>query len=76
MFKFPDEKLLKMGSALSDREFEIVKLVGAGLGSKEIAEKLSLSIHTVNTHRSNILVKTQKDSIADLIYEFKNVGLL
>lgn len=76
LFKFPDEKLLKMGSALSDREFEIVKLVGAGLGSKEIAEKLSLSIHTVNTHRSNILVKTQKDSIADLIYEFKNVGLL
>ena len=76
LFEFPDEKLLLMGSNLSDREFEIVKLIESGLSSKEIADKLSLSIHTVNTHRSNILEKTQKATIADLIYEFKNLGLL
>lgn len=76
LFKFPDEKLLMMGSNLSDREFEIVKLIASGLGSKDIAEKLSLSIHTVNTHRSNILKKTQKATIADLIYELKNLALL
>jgi len=76
LFKFPDEKLLQMGSNLSDREFEIVKLIGSGLGSKEIAEKLFLSVHTVNTHRSNILKKTHKASVADLIYDLKNLGLL
>lgn len=76
LFKYPDEKLLLMGSNLSDREFEMIKLIASGLSSKEIAEKLSLSIHTVNTHRSNILEKTQKDTIADLIYELKNLGLL
>ena len=65
-----------MGSNLSDREFEIVKLIASGLDSKEIAEKLFLSVHTVNTHRSNILKKTQKASVADLIYDLKNLGLL
>ena len=76
LFKFPDEQLLQMGSNLSDREFEIVKLISSGLGSKEIAEKLFLSVHTVSTHRSNILKKTQKASVADLIYDLKNLGLL
>ena len=76
LFKFPDAKLLMMGSNLSDREFEIVKLIASGLGSKEIAEKLFLSVHTVNTHRSNILNKTRKATVADLIYELKNLGLL
>jgi DNA-binding CsgD family transcriptional regulator len=65
-----------MGSNLSDREFQIVKLIASGMSSKEIADKLALSIYTVNTHRSNILEKTQKATIADLIYEFKNLGLL
>ena len=63
-----------MGSNLSDREYEIVKLIASGLSSKEIAAKLDLSIHTV--HRSNILEKTGKATIADLIYEFKNLALL
>lgn len=76
LFEFPDEKLLQMGSHLSDREFEIVKLSASGMGSKEIAEALAISVHTVNTHRSNILEKTGKASIADLIYEFKNLGLI
>ncbi len=76
LFKFADEKLLMMGSNLSDREFEIVKLIASGLGSKEIAEKLALSVHTINTHRSNILKKTQKDTVSDLIYELKNLAIL
>ena len=76
LFRFPDEKLLQMGSNLSDREFEIVKLISSGMSSKAIAEKLTISVFTVNTHRSNILEKTQKATIADLIYEFKNLGLL
>jgi DNA-binding CsgD family transcriptional regulator len=76
LFKFPDQKLLDMGPDLSYREFEIIRLIEAGLSSQEIADRLFLSVHTVNTHRSNILEKTGKTSVSDLIYEFKEKGLL
>jgi hypothetical protein len=76
LFRFPDERLLEIGPDLSYREFEIIRLIEAGLSSKEIAEKLFLSMHTVNTHRSNILEKSGKPHISDLIYEFKEIGLL
>lgn len=42
---------------LSFRETEIVHLIADGLANKEIAEKLFLSIHTVKTHRKNIIKK-------------------
>jgi hypothetical protein len=76
LFKFPDERFLEIGPDLSYREFEIIRLIEVGLCSKEIADKLFLSIHTVNTHRSNILEKSGKSQISDLIYEFKEKGLL
>jgi len=76
LFKFPDQKLLEIGPDLSYREFEIIRMIEAGHSSKDIADKLFLSIHTVNTHRSNILEKTGKSQISDLIYEFKEKGLL
>ena len=76
LFKFPDQRLLEIGPDLSYREFEIIRLIESGLSSKEIADKLFLSVHTVNTHRSNILEKSGKSHISDLIYEFKENGLL
>jgi hypothetical protein len=76
LFKFPDKELLEIGPNLSIREFEIIRMIEAGLSSKEIADKLFLSVHTVNTHRSNILEKAGKSQISDLIYEFKEKGLL
>ena len=76
LFRFPDRELLEIGPGLSYREFEIIRLIAAGLGSKEIADKLFLSVHTVNTHRSNILGKTGRSQISDVIYEFKEKGLL
>ncbi|MEI6883942.1 MAG: LuxR C-terminal-related transcriptional regulator [Bacteroidota bacterium] len=75
-FKYPDEELLKMGPPFSQRELEIIKLIEAGLSSKQIGEKLFLSMHTVNTHRSNILEKSGKSQISDLIYHLKEQGLL
>ena len=76
LFRFPDRELLEIGPGLSYRELEIIRLIAAGLGSKEIADKLFLSVHTVNTHRSNILEKAGKSQISDVIYEFKEKGLL
>jgi len=76
LFKYPDEDLLKICPHLSERELEIVKLIEHGLSSKQIAEKLFLSVYTVDTHRSNILKKCGKTHISDLIYELKEQGLL
>ena len=75
-FRFPDEELLRIGNPLSDREFEIVKLIANGLSSEQIAEKIFLSVHTVNTHRSNILSKTGFNTIAELIIDFQKQGIL
>lgn len=76
LFKFPNEKLLNLGHNLTTREFEIVKKISKGLSSKQIAEKLFLSIHTVNTHRRNILQKSKKEHISEYIYELLSQGLI
>lgn len=52
---------------LSDREFQIFKLIIAGKGLTEIAGALSLSVKTVSTHKTHILDKMQMVSTADLI---------
>ncbi|MCQ2294339.1 MAG: response regulator transcription factor [Bacteroidales bacterium] len=51
---------------LSERESEVLVEVAKGLSSKEIADKLNISIHTVNTHRKNITAKTGIKSVAGL----------
>ena len=51
---------------LSDREREVLIAVAQGLSSKEIADKLCISIHTVNSHRKNITHKTGIKSVAGL----------
>ena len=53
--------------SLSQRELEIVQLFAGGLTAKEIAHKLYLSHHTINTHRKNILKKLKVNSTTELI---------
>lgn len=68
-FRYPDENMLKEGNIYSSREFEVIKLIESGLSSEEIAKKIFISVHTVNTHRRNILEKSGKASMSELIYE-------
>jgi DNA-binding CsgD family transcriptional regulator len=72
----PDEHLLKISPGLSDRETEIIRLIEKGLSSKQIADKLCLSVFTVNTHRRNILKKTGKATVSDLIFHLMEQGVL
>ena len=44
-------------SRLTDREYEIFRLIGLGLGASEIASKLSRSVKTVEAHRANLKQK-------------------
>lgn len=52
---------------LSKREHEILKMLIKGMPSKVIADKLSISFHTVNNHRKNLLQKTKCQNIAELV---------
>ena len=52
---------------LTPREREILALAKEGMFSKEISEKLNISIHTVNRHRQNILEKLQVNNIIEAI---------
>ncbi len=52
------------------REIEIIDFISSGLSSKEIADKLHLSIHTVKTHRKNILNKVPVRNMTELIKKY------
>ena len=52
---------------LSDREFEIFRLLGSGKTVTEIARSLNLSVKTVSSHRTNILSKTGFETNADIV---------
>lgn len=56
-----------VGTIFSTREKLILKMVVAGKTSEEIASELFISLHTVNTHRKNILAKAQAKSPVELI---------
>ena len=53
--------------ALSDREFEVMRLLVEGLGPTEIGERLHLSVKTVSTHKTRILEKLNVGSTAELV---------
>jgi DNA-binding NarL/FixJ family response regulator len=52
---------------LTDREFEILQLIGQGKDSHAIAEQLHLSVKTVDAHRGNIKEKLELESGTELI---------
>ncbi len=54
--------------SLTKRESQIVGLIRSGLMSKEIAEKLSISVETVNTHRRKILAKNKVKNFNELTH--------
>jgi len=54
-------------SRLSSRELQVISLIGRGLGTREIADSLSLSVKTVETHRLTIKRKLALDTNAQLV---------
>jgi DNA-binding CsgD family transcriptional regulator len=74
VFRPPDEELLKLGPGYSARELEILRCISEGLDSEQIAEKLFLSVHTVNTHRRNILDKSGARSTHELVIKLQEEG--
>ena len=55
------------GVAVSDREIDIIALIAEGNSNKQIADKLCISLHTVNTHRKNIMAKLGVNNTAGIV---------
>jgi DNA-binding CsgD family transcriptional regulator len=53
--------------ALSDREFEVFQLIGQGLSTRQIGERLNLSVKTIGTHRQHIKQKLKVRTGPELI---------
>jgi DNA-binding NarL/FixJ family response regulator len=74
----PDEPaaLAPKSGSLSKREKEVLQLISEGLTTGEIAEKLFTSKRTIETHRQNMLEKTQSKNTASLIKLAMTEGLI
>lgn len=58
---------------LTERESEVLKAFSEGLSFKEIADKLCISVRTVETHKNNILAKLELRNTIDMVkYAIKN----
>jgi len=64
------------GSSLSPREKEILRLLGEGCSTKEIAEKLVISPSTVHSHRSNLMTKLGLSNRRGLIQYARQHGFI
>ena len=73
---FPFDAPQKVTFELTKREKEILGLVKNGLLSKEISNKLSISVHTVNTHRQRFLEKLGANNSMEAVVFASKFGLL
>ena len=62
--KIYGSSLLKEG--ISEREKDVLRLLVEGLTTIQIADKLCISVHTVKTHRKNMLAKCDVKNITEL----------
>lgn len=66
----------KSESHLTRREKEVLEMIAKGLSNKIIADKLMLSIHTIDSHRKNLLIKFDAKNTADLVRITIEKGLI
>ncbi len=71
-----EQKELKNQPTLTRREKEILTLISEGFTNPQIAEKLFISLYTVETHRKNLLSKFNTNNTASLIKIAATNGLL
>jgi two-component system response regulator NreC len=61
---------------LTSKEREVLRLIGEGLNNRAIAERLGLSIHTIETHRKHVMEKLDLHSTVDLVRYAVRAGLV
>lgn len=61
---------------LSQREIQIIRLSAEGLKASEIAERIFLSVHTVNTHRQRIYAKMEVRNVSEMLRKARDLGII
>ena len=74
--RLADKGVVDRYDSLSDREREILQLIAEGHSNKEVAELLSISTTTVETHRAHILHKLDVHNTAELVLYAVRKGLI
>lgn len=73
---FPEESNRPQPELLSEREYQVLKLLASGRTSTEIAQMLTLSVKTISTYRARILTKMKMRNNAELTYYAVQNGLV
>lgn len=66
----------KRPEALTEREQEILQLIWSGLKNKEIAQRLKISVKTVEAHRANMMKKIRVSNAAQLLNAAIQEGMI
>ncbi len=66
----------KRPEALTEREQEILQLIWSGLKNKEIAQRLKISVKTVEAHRANMMKKVRVSNAAQLLNAAIQEGMI
>jgi LuxR family maltose regulon positive regulatory protein len=61
---------------LSERELDVLRLLGGDLGGPDIARQLSVSLHTVRSHTKNIYTKLGVTSRRDAVRQARELNLI
>ena len=61
---------------LSQREIQIIRLSAEGLTAAQIADKVFLSVNTVNTHRQRIYRKMDVKNVSEMLRKATEIGIL
>lgn len=72
----PADRPLAAASQLTDREREVLTLIAEGLSSKEIAQKLGVSLKTIESHRANLMDKLDIHKVSGLVRFAIRAGLV
>jgi len=72
----PDGGQAAAGEPLSSRQREVLQLIAEGRNSREIAERLHLSIKTVETHRAHLMQRLEIFNVAGLTRHAVRIGLI
>lgn len=60
---------------LTKKEFEILELIVLGMSNREISDHLKKSAGTINTHRANLMKKTNCSTVVELVNYARDSGL-
>lgn len=76
LYLFNNDDSSNSCTLLTKRETEILGLIAQGLDSRDISERLFISVNTVNNHRQNILSKTRTENTTQALLYTKRIGII